>query len=124
MWLLTNRQPAAVNVSFSEADRVYEARYDLTTARLLTFQVHSGLKTFPEAAGWAVLSADLINDAVVPPCTQVVVLACERQRKMRKGRKVPKTGFIHLLEKSSHHALDLEEVEIILFDSQKAESPA
>lgn len=91
--MLTNRQPAAVNVSFSEAVGVYEARYDLMTAHLLTFQVHSGLKTFPEAAGWTVLSADLINDAVVPPCTQVVVLACEVQRKLRKRKETARDMF-------------------------------
>lgn len=56
----------------------YEARHDLLMAHpLITFQVHSSLKTFPEPAGWTVLSADLINDAVISPRTQVVVLACE-----------------------------------------------
>lgn len=51
--------------------------------RVLTFQVHSSLKAFPEAAGWTVLSADLIDDAVVSPCAQVVVLACKEQRERR-----------------------------------------
>ncbi len=52
--------------------------------RLFTFQVHSGLKTFPEAAGWTVLPPDLIDDAVISPCTQVVVLACKEERKKRE----------------------------------------
>lgn len=47
-----------------------------------TFQVHPSLKTFPEAAGRTVLPANLIDDAIVPPCTQVVVLACGE----KKGR--------------------------------------
>lgn len=62
----------------------------------LTFQVHSSLKAFPEAARRAVLSSDLVNDAVVSPGTQVVVLACNVQRKEgeeeeREGRSA---GFI------------------------------
>lgn len=44
--------------------------------QLFTFQVHSGLETLPEAAGRTVLPADLVDDAVVSPCAQVVVLAC------------------------------------------------
>lgn len=51
-----------------------------------TFQVHSGLKTFPEAAGGAVFPADLIDDAVVSPRAQVVVLACEEKRRGGGGR--------------------------------------
>lgn len=49
--------------------------------RVFTFQVHSSLKAFPEAARRAVLSSDLVDDAVVSPGTQVVVLACNVQRK-------------------------------------------
>lgn len=48
---------------------------------MFTFQVHSSLKAFPEAARRAVLSSDLVDDAVVSPGTQVVVLACNTQSK-------------------------------------------
>lgn len=63
---------------------------------VFTFQVHSSLKAFPEAARRAVLSSDLVDDAVVSPGTQVVVLACNVQRKEgeeeeREGRSA---GFI------------------------------
>lgn len=44
--------------------------------RTLTFQIHPGLEAFPEATGRAVLPPDLIDDAVVSPGAQVVVLAC------------------------------------------------
>lgn len=68
-----------------------EARPDLNTLRLFTFQVHSGLKTFPEAAGWTVLPSDLIDDAVVSACAQVVVLACAEERRKRRRRKEKET---------------------------------
>lgn len=52
---------------------------------MFTFQVHSSLKTLSEAAGRAVLPADLIDDAVVSPRTEVVVLACEEERRRGGG---------------------------------------
>lgn len=58
--------------------------------RLFTFQVHSGLKTFPEATGWTVLPPDLINDAVISPRAQVVVLACTEERKKERLRRFMK----------------------------------
>lgn len=53
-----------------------------------TFQVHPSLKAFPEAAGRAVLPPDLIDDAVVPPGAQVVVLACGAKRQTERKRMV------------------------------------
>lgn len=41
----------------------------------LTFQVHPCLETLAEAARRAVLPADLVYDAVVPPSAQIVVLS-------------------------------------------------
>lgn len=50
--------------------------------RALTSQVHPGLETLSYSTRWTVFPADLVDDAVVSPGTQVVVLTCgERQRK-------------------------------------------
>lgn len=40
----------------------------------LTSQVHPGLETLPYSARRTVFPADLVDDAVVPPGAQVVVL--------------------------------------------------
>lgn len=42
--------------------------------RALTSQVHPGLETLPYSARRTVFPADLVDDAVVPPGAQVVVL--------------------------------------------------
>lgn len=47
---------------------------------MFTIQVHPSLKALPEATGWAVLPPDLIDDAVIPPSAQVVVLSCGAKR--------------------------------------------
>lgn len=60
--------------------------------KVFTFQVHSSLKTFPEAARGAVLPADLINDAIISPCTQVVVLTCKGRRRKREKDEGDKLG--------------------------------
>lgn len=60
--------------------------------KVFTFQVHSGLKTFPEAARGAVLPTDLINDAIISPCTQVVVLTCKERRRKREKDEGDKLG--------------------------------
>lgn len=50
--------------------------------RALTSQVHPGLETLPYSTRRTVFPADLVDDAVVPPGAQVVVLAYgERQRR-------------------------------------------
>ena len=43
---------------------------------LFTFQIHPSLKAFSEATSRTVLPADLVDDAVVPARTQIVVLSC------------------------------------------------
>lgn len=45
-----------------------------------TIQVHPSPKALPEATGWAVLPPYLIDDAVIPPSAQVVVLSCGVKR--------------------------------------------
>lgn len=42
--------------------------------RPLTSQVHPGLETLSYSTRWTVFPADLVDDAVVPSGTQVVVL--------------------------------------------------
>jgi hypothetical protein len=64
---------------------------------LFTFQIHPSLKAFSEAASRTVLPADLVDDAVVPARTQIVVLPClgereeeERENKGGKEREIAK----------------------------------
>lgn len=54
--------------------------------RPLTSQVHPGLETLSYSTRWTVFPADLVDDAVVPSSTQVVVLTYgERQQKRIRG---------------------------------------
>lgn len=54
--------------------------------RPLTSQVHPGLETLSYSTRWTVFPADLVDDAVVPSGTQVVVLTYgERQQKRIRG---------------------------------------
>lgn len=49
-----------------------------------TVQVHSSFETLPETAGWTILPADLINDAVISPRTEVIVLTCKDKKEMER----------------------------------------
>lgn len=50
-------------------------------AGLLTSQVHPGLETLPYTTRRTVFPPDLVDDAVVPPRTQVVVLTYRETRR-------------------------------------------
>lgn len=47
---------------------------------LLTSEVHPGLETLPYATCWTVFPSDLVNDTVISPGTQVVVLTYRMTR--------------------------------------------
>lgn len=48
--------------------------------RLLTSKVHAGLETLPYTTCRTVFPSDLVNDTVISPGTQVVVLTCGKTR--------------------------------------------
>lgn len=54
--------------------------YCLNSGDLVTFQVHANHEALAETAGGAVLPADLVYDAVIPPGAQIIVLPCEGSR--------------------------------------------
>lgn len=51
--------------------------------RPLTSQVHPGLETLSYSTRWTVFPADLVDDAVVPSGTQVVVLTYGEMQQKR-----------------------------------------
>lgn len=50
--------------------------------RLLTSKVHPGLETLPYTTRWTVFPPDLVNDAVISPGAQVVVLTYREMRRV------------------------------------------
>lgn len=51
--------------------------FHILTSSTFTFQVHADHEALAEAARGTVLPADFVDDAVVSPRTQVIVLPCE-----------------------------------------------
>lgn len=53
---------------------MYSKSFDVTCS-FLTFQIHASLQTLAEATSRAVFPPNLVDDAVVSPCAQIVVLS-------------------------------------------------
>lgn len=59
----------------------------------VTFQVHARLQTLAVAARRAVLPADLVDDAVVPASTQVIVLPWAQTNTNTHKHQLPSTAL-------------------------------
>lgn len=75
-----SREPSEADSNVTSGTRDVTGRICKRGVRLLTSQVHPGLETLPYATRRTVFPSDLVNDAVISPGTQVVVLTYRKTR--------------------------------------------